>query len=85
MVTGDSVDQVVADLNSKVASVRLAMVTGNVNGITQSQLQVTPRAVVSGAKGYSATATLLAKLDEYGVSLVVKLTKREPRCVSAGN
>lgn len=76
--TGDTVDKVVADAKTKVSMIRLAMVSGNMSekNITQSQMQVTPlAAVVSGAKGYSATVTLFGETaDVVNVSnLVVKL------------
>lgn len=84
--TGDSVSALDASLKAKVSAVRLAMVNGGVNekSLTQTQVQVTPlAAVVSGAKGYSATVTLsgqtadvsnvnilIVKLYEAGASLV---------------
>lgn len=87
VVTGDAIDQVVSDVNSKVASVRLAMVTGNINekDVSQSQIQITPlSAVVSGAKGYSATVALFGQTsDVTNVSaLVVKLYKAGASIVS---
>jgi len=87
VVTGDTVDQVLGDLKTKVASVRLAMVTGNVNekNMSQSQIQVTPlSAVMSGAKGYSATVVLYGKTDDaVNVSdLVAKIYKAGASIVS---
>ena len=84
--TGDTVDLVEANLRSKVGTVRLAIVNGGVNekSLSQSQLQITPlAAVVSGAKGFSATVsisgqtsdvvnvnTLIVKIYQSGASIV---------------
>lgn len=87
VTTGDTVEVAVADANAKVAAVRLSMVTGNMNekNITQSQMQVTPlAAVVSGAKGYSATVTLYGQTSEVTkvTDLVTKLYKAGASIVS---
>jgi uncharacterized protein YggE len=59
--TGDTVSAVDTSLKTKLATIRLAMVNGGIidKSLTQTQVQITPlAAVVSGAKGYSATVTL---------------------------
>ncbi len=59
--TGDGADTVEKSLKTKIGAVRLAMVNGGVDekSLVQSQVTITPlAAVVSGAKGYSATAQI---------------------------
>ncbi len=62
--TGVDAPSAIATLNSKIVSVRQAMIKGNVteDNIAQSQPQVTPAAlVVAGATGYQATVTIAFK------------------------
>lgn len=84
--TADTAESVEISLKTKISSVRLAMVNGGVKeeSLSQSQIQITPlAAVVSGAKGFSATVsivgqssdvaninTLLVKVYQAGASLV---------------
>lgn len=82
IATSDSVDSAVTDLNAKISSLRLAMVNGNVNekNISQSQTQITPlSAVVSGAKGYSATAVIYGQTND-----VLKITDLVVSLYNAG-
>ena len=84
--TGEAVDKVESALRGKIGAVRLAMVSGGVTekSLAQSQVQITPlAAVVSGAKGYSATVlitgestdianlnTLVVRMYSSGASIV---------------
>jgi len=84
--TADSVDLVEKNLKTKIGAVRLAMVNGGVDekSLSQSQVTITPlAAVVSGAKGYSATVQvsgqskdvanlniLIVKVYQAGASIV---------------
>ncbi len=76
--TGDTVDKTELALRAKIATVRLGMVTNGVTekSLAQSQVQITPlAAVVSGAKGYSATVAISGETSEVANlnSLIVKV------------
>jgi uncharacterized protein len=76
--SADTVDKLDVALKSKVGALRLAMVTAGVQekSLNQSQIQLTPlAAVVSGAKGYSATVTISGQTNDVAnlSALVIKL------------
>ena len=76
--TADTVEKVESATRVKIASLRLAMVTGGINekSLSQTEMQITPlSAVVSGTKGYSAQVQISGQTADLATlsSLVVKL------------
>lgn len=76
--TADTVEKVESAARVKIASLRLAMVTGGMNekSLSQTEMQITPlSAVVSGTKGYSAQVQISGQTSDLATlsSLVVRL------------
>lgn len=85
--SADTVDKLDVALKSKVSVLRLAMVNSGVTekSLNQSQIQLTPlAAVVSGAKGYSATVTISGQTNDVAnlSVLVVRLYQAGASIVS---
>lgn len=85
--SGDTAEIAETNLRNIIGAVRLAMVNGGVSekSLSQSQLQITPlAAVVSGAKGYSATVSISGQTKEVASlnTLIIKMYQSGASIVS---